>query len=319
MNKTTVESTAVGENAAQQEHTETAGQTLEGASGKFKIKNYHVFAFITVVFWASSFSYTKIALEVFTVPVISMYRFIFAGLFMLAFGLIKKIGLPQVRDIPIFVLSACVGFSIYQLVFNKGIDMLTSATACIVIAITPVITAIFARILFKERIRVGGWIAIGVCFIGIVVLVLWDGVLSMNAGVFWMLIAAVFLATYNLLQRKLTKQYTALQSTAYSIIIGAVMLLVFLPQGIPQAADATFRHWASVVFLGIFPSAIAYLLWAKAISLAEKTSEVTNFMFIQPAIAMLLGFLVVFEVPTMGMYVGAAIIIFGLFLFSAKK
>ena len=299
--------------------TENKTESIPQIKKGFAIKNYHIFALITVSLWASSFSYTKMALEVFTVPVISMYRFIFAGLFMLAFGIIKKIGLPDKRDIPIFLLSACVGFSLYQLVFNKGIDMLTSATACIVIAITPVITAIFARIIFKEKIQIGGWIAIGICFFGIVVLMLWDGVLSINMGIFWMLIAAIFLATYNLLQRKLTKKYTALQTTAYSIIIGSLMLLVFLPQGITQAANATWVHWGAVIFLGILPSAIAYLLWAKAISLAEKTSEVTNFMFIQPAIAMLLGFLVISEIPTIGMYVGAGIIIFGLFLFSAKK
>ncbi|MBQ4340170.1 MAG: EamA family transporter [Firmicutes bacterium] len=287
---------------------------------RIKVKNYHIFALITVTLWASSFAFTKISLEVFTVPVLSMYRFIFAGLFMLIFGIVKKIGLPDKKDIPVFILSAAIGFSVYQLVFNKGIDMLTSATACIVIAITPVITAIFARVLFKEKIRAGGWVAIGICFFGILVLMLWDGVLSINAGIFWMLIAAIFLAGYNLLQRKLTKRYTALQATAYSIIIGAVMLLVFMPfGGVEQAADAGMRHWLATAYLGILPSAIAYLLWSKALAMAEKTSEVSNFMFIQPAIAMLLGFLIVFEIPTMGMYVGAAIIIFGLFLFSAKK
>ncbi len=297
-----------------------AGAENLAESKKIKIKNYHVFALITVTLWASSFAFTKISLEVFTVPVLSMYRFIFAGLFMLIFAIVKKIGLPAKKDIPVFILSAAIGFSVYQLVFNKGIDMLTSATACIVIAITPVITAIFARILFKEKIRAGGWVAIAICFAGIVILMLWDGVLSINAGIFWMLCAAVFLAGYNLLQRNLTKRYTALQATSYSIIIGAVMLLVFMPfGGVEQAADATMRHWLATAYLGILPSAVAYLLWSKALSMAEKTSEVSNFMFIQPAIAMLLGFLIVFEVPTMGMYVGAAIIIFGLFLFSAKK
>ncbi len=297
-----------------------AGAENLAESKKIKIKNYHVFALITVTLWASSFAFTKISLEVFTVPVLSMYRFIFAGLFMLIFAIVKKIGMPAKKDIPVFILSATIGFSVYQLVFNKGIDMLTSATACIVIAITPVITAIFARILFKEKIRVGGWIAIAICFAGIVILMLWDGVLSINAGIFWMLCAAVFLAGYNLLQRNLTKRYTALQATSYSIVIGAVMLLVFMPfGGVEQAADATMRHWLATAYLGILPSAVAYLLWSKALSMAEKTSEVSNFMFIQPAIAMLLGFLIVFEVPTMGMYVGAAIIIFGLFLFSAKK
>lgn len=300
---------------------EKKDQNNEKANGRgnFKIKNYHIFGFLTVVLWASSFSFTKVTLEVFSVPVNSMFRFIFAGLFMLVFAIVKKIGLPDKRDIPVFILSAMVGFSIYQLVFNKGIDMLTSSTACIVMALSPIMTAIMARFLFQEKIRVGGWIAIGICFLGILVLSLWDGPVSMNAGILWMLVAAVFLAAYNLIQRKLTKRYTALQATAYSIIISSVMLLVFLPQGIEEAAAAGLRHWASIAYLGFFPSAVAYLLWSKGISLAEKTSEVTNFMFIQPAIAMVFGVIVVSEIPTVGMYLGAGIIIFGLFLFSAKK
>lgn len=294
-------------------------ENLEKKS-RFKVKSYHLFALITVTLWTSSFAFTKIAQEVFTVPVLSMYRFIFAAIFMLIIAFIKKIGLPDKKDIPVFILSAAIGFSIYQLVFNKGIYMLTSATACIVISITPVITAIFARILFKEKIRVGGWVAIGICFCGILVLMLWHGVLSINAGIFWMLMAAIFLAGYNLLQRKLTKKYTALQATSYSIIIGAIMLLVFMPfGGVEQAAHAGMKHWLSVAYMGAFPSALAYLLWGKALSMTEKTSEVSNFMFIQPALSMLLGFIIIFEIPTIEMYIGAAIIIFGLFLFSAKK
>ena len=298
---------------------EVQGTTLD-QGGSHGIKLYHIYALITVIFWASSFAFTKIALEVFTVPVLSMYRFIFAGLFMLVFAVVKKIGLPKKKDIPVFILSAAIGFSVYQLVFNKGIDMLTSATACIVIAVSPVITAIFARIVFKEKIKFGGWVGIAICFIGIVVMMLWNGVLSINTGILWMLVAAAFLAAYNLLQRKLTQSYTALQATAYSIIIASIMLLVFMPfGGIEQASQATMRHWLSVAYLGIFPSATAYFLWGKALSMTEKTAEVSNFMFIQPAIAMLLGFLLVMEVPTMDMYVGMFVIIFGLVVFNAKK
>ena len=98
-----------------------AGAENLAESKKIKIKNYHVFALITVTLWASSFAFTKISLEVFTVPVLSMYRFIFAGLFMLIFAIVKKIGLPAKKDIPVFILSAAIGFSVYQLVFNKGI------------------------------------------------------------------------------------------------------------------------------------------------------------------------------------------------------
>ena len=53
---------------------------------------------------------------------------------------------PTMKLCCFFLLAAAVGFSVYQPVFNKGMDMLTSATACIVIVTAPVITGVFARI-----------------------------------------------------------------------------------------------------------------------------------------------------------------------------
>lgn len=284
------------------------------------IPMYLVYGMITIVIWSSTFAFSKVCLEAFTAPVLSMYRFIFAGLFMLVFAIVKKIGMPEKKDWPIFLFSAAIGFSVYQLVFNKGIDMLTSATACIIIATTPVITAVFARILFGEKLRIGGWIGMMICFAGILVLMLWNGVLSINAGIIWMLVAAGFLAGYTLLQRKLTQTYTALQSTAYSIILGAIMLLAVMPfGGIEQAVHASPKVWLCTAYLGFIGSAVSYLCWSKALALTDQTAKVSNLQFIQPILAMFWGFVIVAEVPTIDMYLGLIIVVAGLTVFNKTK
>jgi drug/metabolite transporter (DMT)-like permease len=66
------------------------------------------------------------------------------------------------------------------------------------------------------------------------------------------------------------------------------------------------------------PSAIAYFLWGTALSLAEKTNEVTNFMFITPLLSSLLGFMLLKEVPSMGTFIGGTIIILSIVLFNLK-
>ena len=293
---------------------------MNNIENKSRLPMYYVYGMIPIVIWSSTFAFSKVCLEAFSAPVLSMYRFIFAGLFMLVFAIVKKIGMPAKEDIPVFILSAVIGFSLYQLVFNKGIDMLTSATACIIIATTPVITAVFARILFKEKIRVGGWIGMMICFAGILVLMLWNGVFSINGGIFWMLGAAGMLAGYTLLQRKLTKRYTALQATAYSIIIGAVMLLFVMPfGGIEQAAHASLKVWLCTAYLGFIGSSVSYLCWSKALALTDQTAKVSNLQFIQPILAMFWGFLLVAEVPTMDMYLGLVIVVIGLTVFNKTK
>jgi drug/metabolite transporter (DMT)-like permease len=218
-----------------------------------------------------------------------------------------------------FLVSGAAGFSIYMTFFNIGAGTISPATASIIIATAPVITAVLALICFKEKIKAMGWIAITIEFCGILVLTLWDGVFTINAGILWMLGAAVCISVYNLLQRHTTKKYAAFQATAYSVFAGTLLLLFNLPLAAEQLVSASARQIFALLFMGVFPSAIAYLWWSQALSTAEKTSDVTNFMFVTPFLATLLGFLLIGEIPTLPTMVGGGIILAGLFMFQKVK
>ncbi|MGA9518887.1 MAG: DMT family transporter [Trichococcus sp.] len=144
---------------------------------------------------------------------------------------------------------------------------------------------------------------------------LWNGILSVNAGVFWMFGAAVCISGYNLLQRSLLKNYSALQSTAYSVLAGTLFLLWYLPDATVQFGNAPLQQLLVMIFLGVFPSALAYMLWAKALMIAQKTSDVTNYMFVTPLLAALMGFLIMGEIPTLATCIGGSMIFAGLLLF----
>lgn len=274
-----------------------------------------VYAFGTVLLWASAFVFTKIALTYFTTSAVGVLRYLVASLFFVIIALCKRIGLPERRDIPKFLLSGALGFTFYMITFNEASRSLSSATGSVIIASAPVLTALFANIVFKEKIKPMGWLGIAVEFIGIVILTLWDGVFSMNSGIFWMLGAAICISSYNLFQRYYLKKYTALQSTAYNILAGTLLLLVYLPNAMEQLIKAPIQKWLVVIYMGIFPSALAYLWWAKALSIAKKTSDVTNFMFVTPLIATLMGFLMIGEAPTAATFIGGFMIIIGLLIF----
>ncbi len=276
----------------------------------------HIYAFGTVVLWASAYVFTKVALGYFSSSALGLLRYLAASAVLIIIAVIKKIGLPETRDIPKFFLSGAMGFTLYMVTFNKGSETLTATTGSILIATVPIITALCARFLFQEKIRAAGWAAIGIEFCGVLLLTLWNGVVSINQGVIWMMCAAVLLSGYNLTQRQYSKKYTAFQSTAYSIFAGTLLLLFFLPDAVTQIAAAPVNQILVIIYLGIFPSAIAYVLWTKALSIAEKTSDVTNYMFATPLFSLLLGYIVIFEVPDISTFVGGAVILTGLILFS---
>ena len=279
----------------------------------------HFFASITILVWASGFALTKIALGFFSSNSIGFLRYAISTILLLPIIIYKTLSLPALRDIPLFFASGATGFFLYMITFNKGMETLSSATSSILIATAPILTALLAFFLFKERLSLSGWIAVAIEFAGVFVLMLWNGVLSISIGALWMMAAALLISSYNLLQRRLTRTYSPLQTTAYSIFAGTILLLCFLPETLPQLIQAPFIPLVAVILLGVFPSTVGYVCWSKALSIAKKTSTVTNYMFLTPFFSTLLGFLLILEVPGISTIIGGCIILAGLALFRISE
>ncbi|MFT8316021.1 MAG: EamA family transporter [Clostridium sp.] len=279
----------------------------------------NMLGFFTVFLWASAFPLTKVAMAHYTPNALGFVRCAVAAIFLLIIGILNHIRKPQKKDIPWFFLSGGLGFTLYMITFNTGIQTLTSATSSIIIATTPIMTAVVSSKCYGEKINKLGWFTIALAFIGVLILLLWDGVFSINIGLIWTICAAIVFCGYNILNRKLSSMgYTALEIVTYSMFCGAILLAVFSPQGVSQVITAEPKHILSVIYLGAIPSALAYFLWGKAMYLAEKTSEVTNFMFVTPLLSTALGFMLLKEIPNMGTFIGGAIIILSIILFNLK-
>ncbi len=278
-----------------------------------------IFASITILLWGSAFPLTKMAMEHYTPNALGFIRCTIAAIFLCILCKTQNIKLPSKTEIPWFFLSGGLGFTVYMVTFNFGMQTLTSATSSILIATTPILTAIGASKLYSEKISKTGWGAIGIAFIGVIILMLWDGVFSVNGGMFWIFVSAIVFSLYNLLIRRfVSKGYSSLQIVTYSITCGAILLSIFSLQSVQQVRTADAKQILIVLYLGVLASAVAYLFWNKAMALAEKTSDVTNYIFAVPLLSSIMGFLLLKEIPNYGVLIGGSIIIASLILFSAK-
>lgn len=284
-----------------------------------KIK-LNILAFLTVFLWATAFPLTKVIGDAISATSLGFIRCTSAAVLLIIIGKITHIRKPACKkDMLLLFLSGAIGFALYLIFFTTGIRTLTSATSSIIIAATPILTAIGASKLYKERIKAIGWICIAAAFIGVIVLLLWNGIFSINIGIIWTLIAAIFFCTYNLLNRKLSSMgYSAVEIVTYGMISGAVILSVFSPQAFSEMAHTSWLNILLAIYLGFMPSATAYMLWSKAMEYAEKTSEVTNYMFVTPLLSTILGFIILNEIPDMGTLIGGVIIIASVITFSLK-
>lgn len=282
-----------------------------------KLKNdFHIYAMVTIIFWSLAYVLTRLALQYFTPFSLGFLRYFVASCTLLIVLVLTRMKPPKREDLPYFILAGALGFFFYMIAFNLGQKTVTASTGSIVIATVPLLTAFIARFIYKERLSVIQWLALIIEFAGVAVLALMNGILTFNVGLVWLFFAALALSLYNLLQRKLTKKYTALQTSAFSIFFGTILLAVFLPASVKEVFNAPPIQWLYLVILGVFSSAIAYVAWSKAFAKAEKTSQVSNYMFVTPFLTSLLGFLLAGEIPEPSTLIGGGIILFGVFIFN---
>ena len=278
-----------------------------------------ILAFLTVILWSTGFVFTRIAVRDIGPFPLGLLRYGSAAVILVAIGIVKRIGLPSLRDVPLFLLLGALGFFFYQIFFNIAMMTISAATASVVTATVPVLTAFFASLLFREKLGKIGWIALCIEFSGILVLTLWERSVSIGWGLVWMIIAAICFAAYNLIQRFAITRYSSIQSTIYTITASALMFLLFLPQAIAEVRTAPVHSLLAVLFMGIFPSAIGFLLWTKALSIAKQIGDVTNFMFVTPLLSTLLEILLIGSFPDMGTITGGVMILFGVALFNNRS
>jgi len=278
----------------------------------------HYYALATVILWSSAYVFTKVALEHFTAASLGFLRCVVAAAVLAVVLAVKKAPRPKAADLPWFLLSGAAGFALYLLVFNRASAWLNPTTGCLVISTAPLITAILARAFFGEGLTALGWGAMVSAFGGVALLMLGKGEVTFTLGVLWMLLASLLISLYNIIQRKLSAGRDTLTVTAYSFFAGAILLAWGAPVALEECRSASTGYLAVAVYLGVFPSALAYLLWAKALALAPRTSSVTNHMYLTPLLSLILEYLILAGTPGLGTFMGGAVILASLVLFNLK-
>lgn len=275
-----------------------------------KKQRYQPYALATVFCWALAFVFTRMTLSYFSAASLGFLRYLVASAALIVIAIVTKMKPPKLADWPLFLGSGFFGFFLYMIVFNKGLSSVPAATASVVNATVPVVTALIAGVVYRERVRGFQWAAVAVELIGVVVLT------AMSGGLAWLFLAALSLSTYNILQRKLTKKYTAMQASTYSIFAGTLMLAIFSPTAFRELAAAPAIQYVYVLLLGVFPSAIAYVSWSVAFSKAERTSQVSNYTVLTLFFTSLLGIVILGETPNTATLVGGGITLAGVLLFN---
>ena len=269
---------------------------------------------ITILLWASSFAAVRASLQAFTPGHIALFRFLIASILLAVSALITHTKLPALKDIPVIFLLGFLGVFAFHTAQNYGQVTVTAGSAGMIISSVPIFTAILATIFLGEKLKLWGWLSIFISFLGVSLIALGEreGV-KFDFGVIFLLLAAIVAAIYFVLQKPYLIRYTALQLVTYMIWAGTLLLLVFTPGLIEEVANAPIEATIATIYLGIFPSAVAYVTWSYALSRAPATI-VASFLYLQPVFAVIIAWIWLNEIPALISMIGGVVTILGVFL-----
>jgi len=269
----------------------------------------------TALLWSSAFPAVRDVLNYYSPEALMLLRFLIASAVFLLYCVVRKVPPPDKRDLPIFIGSGLTGLFLYMWAFNTGTSMVYSGISGFIIAAAPVLTLIMSVIFLKEKAGPVIWLGVLISFGGIVIIATTQVTdMQLNFGIVLLLAAAFLTSAYNIIQKQILKKYSVIQATAYTVIIGTLFMFIFFPHLIRDFPQATMRVNLLVVYLALFPAALAYFLWAYALSKMEKTVHATSFMYPIPFLASVFAFFWLGErLPPLAI-VGGIVVVVGMII-----
>jgi drug/metabolite transporter (DMT)-like permease len=209
-------------------------------------------------------------------------------------------------------LCGALWFGFYNVVLNAAERLVDAGTAAMLVGVGPVLIAVFAGVLLGEGFPRSLFAGCAVAFVGVVVtgFATSDRGFDAGLGAVLCIVAAFAYAGGVVTQKPLLKRVSAAQVTWLACGVGAISCLPFAPTLLREVgeADASAVGWA--VYLGVFPTALAFTTWAYA--LARTTAgRMGATTYLVPPLAVLMGWAVLGEVPPPLALLGGALCLAG--------
>lgn len=286
---------------------------------KFKGKKLVYLTALFVIFiWSITFVSTKVLLRFLSPTEILVYRYIIAYLIFVVSDP-KFIKPRSVREECIFALAGFLGITLYFLCENFALSYSTASNVALLVSTAPMLTGVVAHFMTKNEKITKNFLWGCVFGLAGVFLLVFNGhfVLKLNPiGDFLAIGAALSFAFYSIVIRDINKSYSLAVITRKSFFYSLVSLVPLLfTQAFHWRPDVLMRFdvMANLIFLGVFASAVCFLLWNKVIwSLGAVKAN--NLMYLSPPMAIIAATVVLNERITLFYIIGGLLVLTGVYI-----
>jgi drug/metabolite transporter (DMT)-like permease len=263
--------------------------------------------------WGCGFFFGKIALAEMSFAHMVLYRFLFAMVVLLPLLVTHRPGLNR-REWGLLLVASFLGVPLQFLIQFYALSITTVSHAALMVGTMPVILAVGAAVFAHERMDWVGWAALAGSTCGAALIALGGGVHAKGgatlAGDSLVVVSLMIALFWILLNKQLMGRHSHIVVTAYGLLLGTLMLMVWVPvrYGMPPVAGVSVKAWLALAGSGVLCTATTTLLWNWGMT-QVPASQAGVLLNMEPLIGSLLGVLVLGERLGPSAWVGGGLIL----------
>lgn len=270
-----------------------------------------------LILWSSSFVAIKFAYTTYPPITLAVVRFIVATIILGALTLLpqNRVRLEK-KDILTVAVCGLTGIMLYAVLQNIAMQWTSASSATLIIASYPIITLLLESLIYKTKLSAIKIVAILIAIVGVVILSYVKAESRLEGellGILLLVLAGVVWAVYNFMTKKVVNRYPPITLLFYSTLFGTILMLPLALIERGQWQQPTLISFSMMMFLGVFCSVIAFLLYNRGLK-TMSASTVTSMLNLVPIFGVFFSWLLLGEQVTLRKFVGGAIVILGVML-----
>ncbi len=262
-----------------------------------------LYAFLAVILYATIGFGFKIAVTNVNPFIATVYIGLFATLFLGVYlaikGKLKDVIKEFKKNKLFFIIAGFIGLGLQQILYLKSFSLLPASNVVILFYLYPIFMIFISGLFFKHKISIKSILLLFIGFIGVYILISKGSLIIpiLSLGTILAILASLSWAFFSVLIKY--KKFEVESGMFLFNLFGLISLLLMIPWfGFDFKISTTAI--IGLVYLGIFPTAIAFLFWNKALK-STNLSTCSNIALLTPLLSILLISIILGEklVPTL--------------------
>jgi len=271
-------------------------------------------ALVAVVLWAAAFVGIRAAGRSFSPGALALGRLTIGSVLLGSVVLSRPVLRPTKRELGLLLLAGFLWFGVYNLVLNEAERRVDAGTAAMLVLIAPIFIIALAAVFLKERTTPNLLLGGGLAFAGVVVIgfATSTGKASL-VGIILCLLAALSYSIGLVAEKPVLHRISALQATWTCCVVGMLFCLPYAPVLVRELRLAPTGGIGWLLFLGVFPTSIAFTTWAYALA-RGSAGRLAATAYLIPPITIVMSWAILGEAPGLIAVLGGAVCLAGVYI-----